>query len=123
MILVYTPGTIPEVLSSGARCQAVRSIGAGVLSSSQLSGCGCTFPVLRPCESVFANPQMPFLQNSDACDIYTLGAVLAFSKFLCKSGRHLLPVTDRVGLPAAPTGVCMLGSIVTLPSGIIPKCL
>lgn len=77
--------------------QRMCSVRAGVLSSSQHSCCGCAFPVWGPCESVFANPQMPFLQNTMMHVTFTcLGLRLHSPSFSASlGGISFLPGTAR----------------------------
>lgn len=87
------------------------SISTGVLSSSQHSACGCAAPVWGPCESVFANSQMPLLQNTVMHVTFTSlelrlhspssSGSLGDSSFLSVTGQgyqQLPPVCSRLGL-------------------------
>lgn len=87
------------------------SIGTGVLSSSQHSACGCAAPVWGSCESVFANSQMPFLQNTVMHVTFTslelhlhspsFSVSLGDSSFLSVTGQgyhQLPPVCARLSL-------------------------
>ena len=120
VFLVHTPGTVSEVLSSKSThrlCAAPVQVSYPVPNIAVVDVSSQFADHVRVCLQI---PKCHFFKTVMRVTFTRLGAVLTFSKFLCKSGRHLLPVSDRVGLPATPTGVCVLGSIVTLPSGIIP---